>query len=554
MRKLFLVSLIVSMCLALLLVAGMAAPVAAEPAATKVISCWGNSITAGHGATQPDRTYPARLQAILDNNQGSGNYEVINRGLGGYRADQIYDKAVAEDWLGQDKPAYVLLMAGINDLVQGESRVSTREDMQRIVDLVKNHPTQPKIIVSAQIPNLGAPGCDSACVKLYNDELAANLKRMDKWFDSNWVDFYDTTTKQAKVDWMSNTYHPNDTGYLEMAVNWYGALKSYLPTPTPTSTSTPTRTPTATPTPKAPPEVSLTKSLLQPVEGSAAISDTVRFQVVVKNIGPSNITTLPLTDVFSDTCMSYVTASPLPDNVVPGQHSLLWYNLGRLNKGQSKTVAVDFHADAACDPATNRAGVTTARDEYGVAVPPVVARATVVIVASTPTPTPTATATDTPTLTPTPTDTATPTATPTETPTLTPTPTATATPTDTPTMTPTPAATPTATPTMTPTPTPTPTETPTMTPTATATATATDTATPTDTPTMTPTATPTHTPTPTDTPTVTPTPTDTATPTDTPTPTATPTDTPTPTATPTDTPTPTPTVVVYRRYLPLVVR
>ena len=106
------------------------------------------------------------------------------------------------------------------------------------------------------------------------------------------------------------------------------------------------------------------------------------------------------------------------------------------------------------------------------------------------------------------------------------------TPTPTPTSTETPTATPTETPTQTPTPTPTPTATPTETPTAT----------PTETPTETPTATPTETPT--ETPTATPT----ETPTETPTVTATPTETPT--ATPTLTPTP----VVYRRYLPLVLR
>jgi photosystem II stability/assembly factor-like uncharacterized protein len=92
------------------------------------------------------------------------------------------------------------------------------------------------------------------------------------------------------------------------------------------------------------------------------------------------------------------------------------------------------------------------------------------------------------------------------------------------------------------TPTPTPTETSTETPTVTATPTETPTATPTETPTTTPTATPTETPT--ETPTATPT----ETPTETPTVTTTPTETPTPTATATATP------VIYRQYLPLVLR
>ena len=89
---------------------------------------------------------------------------------------------------------------------------------------------------------------------------------------------------------------------------------------------------------------------------------------------------------------------------------------------------------------------------------------------------------------------------------------------------------------------------PTSTPTATSTST--PTATPTETPTQTPTATPTETPTqtPTATPTETPTETPTATPTETPTITV------TPTATLTATPTETSTPVIYRQYLPWVLR
>lgn len=165
----------------------------------------------------------------------------------------------------------------------------------------------------------------------------------------------------------------------------------------------------------APPALRLTKGLLEPSDGPAVISATVRFQKVMENVGETGITVLPRTDVFSDTCLSYVTASLSPDNVVGD--ILLWDHLGRLDIGQSKTVTVDLHADAACDPAVNRAGVTTAGDEYGNPVPPCFDDAEVTVVTPTPAPTPTSTPTptDTPTRTPTPTDT--PTATPTVTPT-----------------------------------------------------------------------------------------------------------------------------------------
>jgi len=258
------------------------------------------------------------------------------------------------------------------------------------------------------------------------------------------------------------------------------------PTPTQTPTPTPTPTPTETPTGMPQPRLRLTKTLVEPPGGTAVVSETVRFDVLIENIGATNIITLPMTDVFSDTCLSYVTASPLPNNIVGDM--ILWYNLGPLAVGDSMTVTVDFHADAPCDPAVNTAGVTSAVDEYGQPVPPDIDDATVIIITltATPTPTPTWTPTSTPTHTPTPT----PTWTPTPTPTWTPTPTPTHMPTPTPTWTPTPTPTHTPTPTPTWTPTPTPTHTPTPTPTWTPTPTPTHTPTPTSTPTGTPAAPP----------------------------------------------------------------
>lgn len=100
-----------------------------------------------------------------------------------------------------------------------------------------------------------------------------------------------------------------------------------------------------------------------PVDGTAVVSDTVRFQIVIANAGGADISLLPLTDVYDSNCFTYITANPLPDNVMAEQHTLLWYDLGRLDVGATRSVTVDFHADAPCEDALNRAGVNGARDE-----------------------------------------------------------------------------------------------------------------------------------------------------------------------------------------------
>jgi hypothetical protein len=149
---------------------------------------------------------------------------------------------------------------------------------------------------------------------------------------------------------------------------------------------TPTRTPTPTPAP-ARPVLDLNKQLLEPAEGVATVGEIVRFLITLRNSGPTTITSLPLVDNFDDACLAYEGAQPRPDNADLERHLLLWYNLGPLAPGASRTVTVDFRANAPCEAAVNRAGVTTAVDQNGTPVPERLAEASVDIIAPTATPT-----------------------------------------------------------------------------------------------------------------------------------------------------------------------
>jgi hypothetical protein len=124
----------------------------------------------------------------------------------------------------------------------------------------------------------------------------------------------------------------------------------------------------------------LTKTIIQPSVGPAAVGDTVRFEVEAENTSAMAITLLPLTDRFDGGCLSYAGASPAPNNVVFGEDLLVWYNLGPLAPGATRSVQVDFRAIAACDPATNTAAVLGAVCEQGTLVTPVLDEAEVIIV------------------------------------------------------------------------------------------------------------------------------------------------------------------------------
>ncbi|MBM4467394.1 MAG: hypothetical protein FJ014_17870, partial [Chloroflexi bacterium] len=223
-----------------------------EDLSTWVVSCLGDSITEGIPYSGTENTYPARLQVMLDAAYGSGSFEVINHGVGGYRADQVLADLQNLNWMAQDNPDFVLLLVGGNDLAQLQSIESTVAEVQAIVDVVTAHinpdDSHPQIIVSAIPPNLISE-LATWWVSVYNDSLESNLTGMDLWFTSNWDDFYDPATGQADASLMADLVHPNVEGYVVMAENWFEVLDSLLPTPTPTATSTPTGTPTATPSP-----------------------------------------------------------------------------------------------------------------------------------------------------------------------------------------------------------------------------------------------------------------------------------------------------------------
>ena len=81
MTKRVVAHLIVCAFLSLVLLASVGAPSAeAEGAAGRVVSCVGDSITAGYPWTFGGASYPSRLQYILDSNQGGGKFNVVNNG------------------------------------------------------------------------------------------------------------------------------------------------------------------------------------------------------------------------------------------------------------------------------------------------------------------------------------------------------------------------------------------------------------------------------------------------------------------------------------------
>lgn len=90
--------------------------------------------------------------------------------------------------------------------------------------------------------------------------------------------------------------------------------------------------------------------------GMAAISDTILYHVTITNVTGIDLATVPLEDVFPAACLTFLSASPPPDEVLPGK--LVWHNVGPLALGEARTISVRFHADSACPNRLNCAAST----------------------------------------------------------------------------------------------------------------------------------------------------------------------------------------------------
>ena len=123
----------------------------AVPLAKKTILFYGNSITAGYGL-DPAQAFPALIGKRLDSL--NINYKVVNAGLSGETTAGGKSRI---NWVLRQPVAVFVLELGGNDGLRGVSLVSTRQNLQAIIDTVRiKYPDCKIVLAGMQVPpNLG---------------------------------------------------------------------------------------------------------------------------------------------------------------------------------------------------------------------------------------------------------------------------------------------------------------------------------------------------------------------------------------------------------------
>jgi acyl-CoA thioesterase I len=195
--------------LALVLIAGYLAlrapeqPVRNAKPASRVIVCFGDSLTYGTGAPE-GMDYPSQLAELLDR-------EVVNAGMPGETTAGAL-RRLEEDVLSLG-PGVVLLTLGGNDLKNGVGREQAFANLLRIVTAIQNSGAL-VVLGGIDVPIHGR-GFGEAYRELAKATGAVLVPNV---FEGIW----------GRSELMSDPIHPNALGYGVMAKRFHEALAPHL--------------------------------------------------------------------------------------------------------------------------------------------------------------------------------------------------------------------------------------------------------------------------------------------------------------------------------------
>lgn len=175
----------------------------------------GDSITAGGvmiDGESGDPPYPARLQNLL--RARSPQAQVINRGVGGQRTDGGLGTLTTA--LSTDRPGFVLIMEGTNDVRQFVPLDQAAGNLREMVRRAKANKTVP---VLATIPRqLGA-------AQFFADdvvELNAMIRQIASQENATLADVF--AALPDETFFLNDGFHPNSRGNEAIAVTFDSAL------------------------------------------------------------------------------------------------------------------------------------------------------------------------------------------------------------------------------------------------------------------------------------------------------------------------------------------
>lgn len=191
----------------------------AAPAATiektGAVLMLGTSLTAGLGL-QPEDAYPALIQERID--KAGLPFRVINAGVSGETSAGALRRL---DWLMRQDFDVLLLETGANDMLRGTDLASTEDNIQQIIDRVRQERPRVTIVLAGMMapPNLGREYAE-AYARMYVDLAEKNDLPLIPFL----LDGVGGVPEMNQADGI----HPNEEGARQVADNVWQVLEPVL--------------------------------------------------------------------------------------------------------------------------------------------------------------------------------------------------------------------------------------------------------------------------------------------------------------------------------------
>jgi lysophospholipase L1-like esterase len=140
----------------------------------------------------------------------------------------LYPKV--QEWLTNTPPDIVTLMIGTNDVNLKLDLAMAPNRLGLLIDRINMYAPNALVVVAQIVPS--KDDGENVDTVAYNGAIPALVKqRADQGKHVISVDMYGAFTADAnyKNDYMNDTLHPKDAGYVVMASTWYAAIGNLLP-------------------------------------------------------------------------------------------------------------------------------------------------------------------------------------------------------------------------------------------------------------------------------------------------------------------------------------
>jgi lysophospholipase L1-like esterase len=170
------------------------------------VACFGDSITAGYGATQ---SYCARLESM-------GTYITYNYGTGG---DASEDMLARIDQVTGKGYNYTIVLAGTNDLAQGVSNLSYYSNL---LDIVSRLQTDRQNVILSTIPPFGWHLSNTS---ERNNVIRRVAYERNACYVDIFTDVFEGTYNQSLF---FDGVHPNDNAHYLMALEYNDSITNCI--------------------------------------------------------------------------------------------------------------------------------------------------------------------------------------------------------------------------------------------------------------------------------------------------------------------------------------